>query len=185
MTNISFVDNILSVLSLASPEIVQEGIEWYLNANRFALSLDSDIARSAAIIAVLSPNTSWNANKTLALKAYANGNGIGTGWPDKVNKVDRLFAGENPFTVVGGPKVTAFFNRILNPECPTTAPVIDRHAQDIADGIKPTKRNAPKGKRYNEYADAYLMAARLSGYTSHGLQAITWTQWRKMHDIRV
>lgn len=185
MTNISFVDNILRVLDMASPAIVEDGISWYPRAHRFALSFGDDVTRAAAIIAVLSPNTSWTANMTFAKKAYAQGNGMGMGFPDKVQKVNRLFMGENPFDVVSGPKVTAFFNRILNPECDTTVPVIDRHAQDIADGFRNNERKAPKGKAYDEYANAYITAAKLSGFTSHALQAITWTQWREMHNINV
>lgn len=181
------VDNILAVYSGASGDVMRAGIAWYPAAHAFAQSLDSDVARAAAVIAVISPNTSWSANKTLALKAYANRAGEGVGFPDKVRKVNRLFAGENPHTVVGGPKVTAFFQRILDPYATDILPVIDRHAQDIADGLRGNEstRKPPTGKRYALYAAAYVEAARRVGIPSAALQAITWETWREAHGITV
>jgi len=185
MTN--FVDNIIAVYNGASGDVMRSGFAWYPQAHAFAATLDTDIARACAVIAVLSPNTSWSANKTLALKAYANRSGEGCGFPDKVKKINRLFAGENPHDVVGGPKVTAFFQRILDPFSNDILPVIDRHAQDIAEGIRnnEAKRKPPTGKRYMEYANAYIEAAIRIGIPSAALQAITWETWREAHGITI
>lgn len=185
--NPEYVDNILAVYAGASGDTMRSGLAWYPLAHAFAQSLDSDVDRAAAVIAVISPNTSWSANKTLALKAYANRSGVGVGFPDKVNKVNRLFAGETPSSVVGGPKVTAFYLRILNPHGEGSLPVIDRHAQDIADGIRNSEktRKPPKGKSYLAYAESYLEAARRVGINSGALQAITWETWREAHGITV
>lgn len=181
------VANILKVYRLASPEIVESGTSWYPRARAFAASLDSDVTRACAVVAILSPNASWKANKTLARKAYANQSGEGMGFPDKISKINRLFAGENPFDVVKGPKVTPFFSRILDPYDPSILPVIDRHAQDIADGKRDLsgKRKAPKGKVYLAYASAYTAAADKLAIPSQALQAITWEQWKLMHGINV
>lgn len=182
-----YVANILAVYNGASADCMRSGIAWYGEANRFAATLDSDVARSAAVLAVISPNTSWSANKTLALKAYANMSGEGMGFPDKVSKVNRLFAGETPADVVRGPKVTAFYHTILDPFHADVRPVIDRHAQDIADGIRSTEktRKPPTGKRYDAYADAYREVARIVGLPAHMVQAITWESWREAHGITV
>jgi hypothetical protein len=182
-----YVANILAVYNGASADVMRSGIAWYANAHAFAVSLDSDVARSAAVIAVISPNTSWSANKTMALKAYANRSGEGMGFPDKVSKVSRLFAGENPADVVRGPKVTAFYHTILDPFHADVRPVIDRHAQDIADGIRNSEktRKPPTGKRYDAYADAYREVARIVGLPAHMVQAITWESWREAHGITV
>lgn len=181
------VSNILAVYNGASGDVMRAGIAWYPAAHAFAASLDNDVARAAAVIAVISPNTSWSANKTLALKAYANRAGEGVGFPDKVRKVNRLFNGEDPHAVVGGPKVTAFFKRILDPYATDILPVIDRHAQDIADGFRNSeaKRKPPTGKRYLAYAAAYEEAARIAGIPSAALQAITWETWREAHGITI
>lgn len=182
-----YVTNILAVYNGASADVMRSGIAWYANAHAFAASLDTDVSRAAAIVAVISPNTSWSANKTLALKAYANRAGEGVGFPDKVRKVNRLFAGESPDTVVSGPKVTAFYRTILDPWNADVMPVIDRHAQDIADGIRNTEkgRKPPTGKRYGAYADAYREVARMVGLPPHMVQAITWESWREAHGITV
>lgn len=182
-----YVANILAVYNGASADTMRSGIAWYGNANAFARTLDTDVDRAAAVLAVISPNTSWSANKTLALKAYANKSGEGMGFPDKVSKVNRLFSGENPASVVRGPKVTAFYLTILDPFHADVTPVIDRHAQDIADGIRSTekKRKPPTGKRYAEYADAYREVARMVGLPAHMVQAITWESWREAHGITV
>ena len=182
-----YVNNILAVYNGASADVMRSGIAWYANAHAFAASLDTDVSRAAAVVAVISPNTSWSANKTLALKAYANRAGEGVGFPDKVRKVNRLFAGESPDTVVSGPKVTAFYHTILNPWSADVMPVIDRHAQDIADGIRNNEkgRKPPTGKRYGVYADAYREVARIVGLPAHMVQAITWESWREAHGITV
>jgi len=181
------VNNILAVYNGASADVMRSGIRWYADAHAFAASLDTDVRRAAAVVAVISPNTSWSANKTLALKAYATMSGEGMGFPDKVSKVTRLFAGEDPDAVVKGPKVTAFYQTILDPFHADVRPVIDRHAQDIADGIRNTEktRKPPTGKRYDAYADAYREVARIVGLPAHMVQAITWESWREAHGITV
>ena len=186
MTN-DYVANILAVYNGASADNMRSGISWYNDAHNFAISLDKRVEVSAAVIAVLSPNTSWSANKTLALRAFSQASGEGCGFPDKVNKVNRIFAGESPFDVVRGPKVTAFFQTILNPWDSDITPVIDRHAQDIADGIRNTEksRKVPTGKAYSAYADGYRAVSRTVGLPPHMVQAITWEAWREANGITV
>lgn len=179
------VANILAVFNGASDDVMASGIGWYPAAHAFCQSLDDNVTRACAVVAVTSPNTSWSANKTFARKAYTNRSGLGMGFPDKVDKVNRLFAGENPYDVVKGPKVTPFFLRILDPYSTDIVPVIDRHAQDIADGQRALKRNAPRGMRYNVYAAAYLEVARIVGLPAHAVQAVTWETWKEAHGILV
>lgn len=182
------VENVLSVYSQATVENVAEGMEWYNRANEFAITLDSDVKRACAVIAVLSPNASWKANKTLALKAYSNRSGEGMGLPDKISKINRLFAGENPDTVVSGPKVTRFYSSILSPDDANAIPTIDRHAFDIAVGMRTDDKSRGSLSRkgmYMAFADVYRAAATIIGIGSPQVQAITWVTWKEIHNIKV
>lgn len=182
------VENVLSIYNRASLANYRDGMEWYNDAHNFAASLDSDISRSAAVIAVLSPNASWTANKTLAIRAYANMSGEGLGFANKVSKVNRLFAGESPETVVSGPKVTSFYSTILDPTNPDAIPTIDRHAFDIAIGMRTDEKSrgllGRKGM-YMAFADVYRTAASIIGIGAPQVQAVTWMEWRSIHNITV
>lgn len=177
------VDNIIYQYLAATDDIIEDGMTWYARARDFALTLDENIERAAAIVAVISANTSWSANKTLARKAYMGDTAVG--FPDKVRKVQRLFAGESPDTVLGGTKVRTFYSTILNPHASHPA-VIDRHAYDIAIGKRLGSAKRPLGKaNYALFASTYANAANLAGTTTQQMQAITWVQWRKSNNINV
>lgn len=183
------VENVLSVYDRASLPNRIAGLNWYNYAHDFALELESDnVKRAAAVIAVLSPNASWSANRTLALKAYSNRSGEGMGFPDKISKINRLFAGENPDTVVSGPKVTSFYSTIADPANPNAIPTIDRHAFDIAVGMRLDDKSRGSLSRkgvYDSFADVYRAAATILGMGSPQIQAITWVTWKEIHGIKV
>ena len=175
------VEHILNHYLAASDDIVEDGMTWYNRAREFALSLDENVSRAAAVVAVISANTSWTANKTLAIKAYQGD--MAVGFPDKVRKVTRLFSGESPDTVLGGTKVRTFYATILDPTASHPA-VIDRHAFDIAINKRLGSAKRPLGKaNYALFADTYANAASLAGITTQQMQAITWVQWRKSNGI--
>ena len=86
--------------------------------------------------------------------------------------------------VLNGPKITAFYDNIMGGDSVT----IDGHARNIAYG----ERLALKDKRlsihkaeYDKLASAYRKAASLLGIKASVLQAITWTTWRRINDIKV
>jgi hypothetical protein len=166
--------------------MVADGMSWYDRAHDFAASLDTDVSRAAGVIAVLSPNTSWNANMTLAIGAYAGRRNLG--FPDKVRKVIRILdGGESPTDVIGGPKVTSFYHNILSPEVSHPA-VIDRHAFDIALNIRhDDKSRGSLGRKgvYDSFAAVYAEAATLADITTAQMQAITWVEWRARNGITI
>jgi hypothetical protein len=177
------VSNIVSSYLRATDSMVADGMTWYPRARDFCLTLDENLPKSAAIVAVISANTSWKANQTLARKAYAGD--LSVGFPDKVAKVTRIFAGESPDTVVSGQKVESFYACILNPDADMPA-VIDRHAYDIAVGLKHGDKRPTMGKRtYAAFQAAYADAALLAGISVPQLQAITWVEWKARHGIKV
>lgn len=177
------VSNIIGSYLRATDSMVTDGMTWYPRARDFCLTLDENLPKAAAVVAVISANTSWKANQTLARKAYMGD--LSVGWPDKVRKVTRIMAGESPETVVSGQKVESFYACILNPHADMPA-VIDRHAYDIAVGIKHGEVRPTMGKRtYVAFQAAYAEAATLAGITVPQLQAITWVEWKARHGIKV
>jgi hypothetical protein len=177
------VSNIIASYLRATPAMIIDGITWYPRARDFCLTLDENLPKAAAIVAVISANTSWKANMTLARKAYAGD--LSVGFPDKVRKVTRIMAGESPETVVSGQKVESFYACILNPDANMPA-VIDRHAYDIAVNVKHGDKRPTMGKAtYAEFQNAYAEAAELTSVTIPQLQAITWVEWKARHGIMV
>jgi hypothetical protein len=175
------VTNVIASYLRATPAMVEDGMTWYPRARDFCLTLDENLVKAAAVVAVISANTGWKANQTLARKAYMGD--MAVGFPDKVKKVTRIFAGESPETVVSGQKVESFFACILNPDANMPA-VIDRHAFDIAVDIRHGDKARPLGKRaYAEFQACYAEAAALAGISIPQLQAITWVEWRERHGM--
>jgi hypothetical protein len=161
-------------------------VAWYRIAREFcadvALDFGLTTAQVAGIVAVLSPQLSWERNKLTAvefLRRYYSGQSfVGLmAYKANVDKALRIVAGECPETVVGGPKVTSFFNNILgNPESVT----VDRHALHIAlygvDGASEKSGSiTPTQKLYGIVADAYKSVAGEVGLLPSELQSLTWS----------
>lgn len=201
--------NVLAVFRAASADDVAEGRAWYASARSVAReladSLDGDIDRAACTLAVLSPLTPWSRNVQLARQAYALARD-GAGFDDMVTGPDRLrtigsharkaaaiVLGADPWSVVGGPKVTPFARRIVDAGTGNVGPssvVIDRHAHDVALGA--VTDNATRGRNlsrrgsHERFALCYVRAAAVlsrtgeaPGITPSELQAVTWVAWRR------
>src|SRR6478736_4256550 len=171
--------NIRKVMDLATDADRAEGLAWYGEAYEYASTLTpGNPAMGAGILAALSPNTSWPQNKVRALTLVTTGEV--RHFPDAVGKAKRILAGEEPLSVLGGPKVRSFYTDIM--DLPNDVVTIDRHAIDIAMG-KPLKNaeRAPwqKGRNYASIARMYVDVAREYDVTPNQLQAITWVWWRK------
>lgn len=179
--------NITRVFRQCNEDDRAAGIGWYGEAHALAVELDpSDPERAAAVIAVLSPMTSWPRNVVLARDAYA-GRPLGC-LGRNADKARRIIAGEDPETIVSGDKVRAFWRTIANPADSTTV-VIDRHALDIAAGRilgddARTGHLSRKGEYLNA-AECYRRAARIisketgQAWSPAAVQAATWTYWRR------
>lgn len=195
MSLIPGVQNILNIYRTATDQDIIDGTEWYEKARRLAIHLDpNDPARAAAVIAVVSPITPWGRNVWLASEAYrmhAAGEDVATLLPTlkgNARKAQRILNGEDPATVVGGLKVTAFWLTIADPTN-SHAVVVDRHAYDIAVGQVTNDDIRSKGigtpKRYAALADCYFEAAETLSkelgqvVLPSTVQAVTWTAWRR------
>lgn len=105
------------------------------------------------------------------------------GYPANVQKALRMLGGESPESVITGPKVTIFYQTIVDPDR-VSKPVLDGHAINIWRGEKlPLKglRQPNQGEREAMERD-YARAAQQSNLTIHGVQAITWFIWKSIQN---
>lgn len=179
--------NITKVFRQTTADDRIAGLSWYATAREVAAALDpADPVRGAAVLAVLSPRTSWPQNVKLAQDAYA-GRKVGA-LGANVRKAAAILAGADPEDVVTGAKVRAFWRTIVDPSDPR-AVVVDRHAFDVAcdqvtDDATRGRYLGRKGK-YDELADLYRRAAKIISretgqtWTPAAVQAATWTYWRR------
>lgn len=186
MTDTPSVANVLAVYNGASANAIREGLSWYLDAHNVSRTLATEYGKTveqvAGIIAALSPMNGWENNKRKAAQLLAQGGiGEGCGLYRNVEKAERIYNGENPLDVLGGDKVRAFYQTILDPTGDID-PVIDRHAFDIAVGERTDeKRRGALSRKgvYHEFANVYREAAKIAGIGSAQMQAITWVAWRE------
>lgn len=210
--------NVLKTFWRATPEEFQAGRDWYANANALAVELarkafggdqgravpqwgrhwEEELSKAVAVIAVLSPQVHWDRNVEMARNAYAIAREDADGrsryrasWPGlKANfdKAIRILDGEKPEDVVSGPKVTAFYRAILDPNDPRGI-VIDRHAFDVAVGrvMDDKVRGVVLGRvgAYESFVRAYERATKelqhsWPGITPAEVQAVTWCVWRRL-----
>lgn len=187
-------ENVLDMYSRASFYAWSTGMGWYEVANDTAKSMDKRFHRSAGVIAALSPMNEWENNVAKARALYAidgqvvpiKGQPNGFGLGDNVRKAVRIMRGEDALDVLGGPKVRSFYLTIVDPMADTD-PVIDRHAFDIAIGMrtKPEVKSILSRKGvYDSFVRVYREAALDLNLTPRQVQAITWTAFKEIHGIK-
>lgn len=199
-TDTPSVANILAVYNMATADDMREGLAWYNTAHMWCVvSAGSHrphlIRRNAGIVAALSPMNAWGNNKRKAAQliskrgrvvvAKGKPNGIGLG--ANVAKAIAIYNGADPLDVLGGDKVRAFYQTILDPQSQDVDPVIDRHAFDIAVGERTDdKRRGILSRKgvYQDFANAYREAAKVAGIGSAQMQAVTWIAWRNIHGVK-
>jgi len=165
---------------------VNAGIAWYSDAyaisrglaERFCIS----VAQAAGVIAAFSPMNEWDKNVRDAERFLATGVRVHT--DSNMRKAARILAGEGIAEVLNAPKTTNFWESILSEG--ERGICIDRHAYDIATGVRHTDKGRSIGvTAYRACADAYRDAALM--LAEHGavvtpaeVQSVTWEAWRKV-----
>jgi hypothetical protein len=83
---------------------------------------------------------------------------------------------------LNGQKIRSFYSNIRG----LAEVTIDGHALNIArgkrEGLTSDKTNMGR-KQYKELQASYVRAALRVGVRPHVLQAITWTTWKRIHNI--
>jgi len=196
MTN--YVRNILKTYRIATVSDVADGVEWYDRAKRMAawIAKETGIPETTVIgaMAALSPNNRWERNCKDALtmcQAWINGDTTDDFKVSCYNTMkqkawsileDDLTTDEDILSRLNGQKIRSFYSNIRGLDEVT----IDGHALNIArgkrEGLTSDKTNMGK-KQYRELQAAYVTAAKRVKVKPHELQAITWTTWKRIHNI--
>ena len=171
---------------------------WYRQARQYCAGLakrhGTDTARVVAVMAALSPGTSWDRNKieTAALLEEWRGERAAgtfpyTTYPANVKKARRILRlterecyldAVKPHATSGN-KIGNFYRNILGPNDPEPV-TIDRHAIAICLGHPPTeKEQSISSYRYRCFAAAYQKVAAERGMVPNEVQAITWSAYRR------
>lgn len=160
---------------------VSAGIDWYPEAYAIACDLGERYGctseQAAGIIAALSPQQAWAQSVRSAERFLATGERVHT--ESNMSKCRRILAGEDIATVLNAPKTTNFWLGIIS--LGQDGVCIDRHAIDIALGVRHTEASRPTigAKLYRAAEQAYRDAADiLSGMgaliSPAELQSVTW-----------
>ena len=178
--------HIIDTYNNASESSIAEGKVWYSHANHIAWQVtkllgSKDIRVGAGSIASLSPQMDWGENVTEALRFVSVGYSTKQTRANNM-KAKRISEGDDPETVLGGLKVTAFYHAILEP-FGDTPPVVDRHAIDIHKGELVSKRDRNRAmsnpRVISRIQTSYKLASKKLGVHWHVVQAVTWVQQRK------
>lgn len=198
-----YVENILTVFNLATPEEVADGIKWYADAQaaakRIAIDLGVPLQTVVGVIAALSPNNRWERNLIDArnlIAAYLDGEAVESVAVSTYHKMrekawsivaDALTSHTAICERLRGQKIISFFCNIMGADTCT----IDGHALNIARGQREslTSDKTNIGKvLYRELQAAYVEAGKAVTVNGRPLkafemQAITWVTWRRLHNI--
>lgn len=171
----SYVENILTTWDRATAAQREAGATWYGEAREAALQLagqaGSTLDTAAAVIAHMSPRTTWSRNVAGAVALMLTGDAPGCIGAN-VARAQAAIDSPDPLSTINGPKTRAFAANILGD---TDAVTVDVWALRIACG-SPTvdeKILSRKGG-YATIADAYREAAALVGVSPATMQAATW-----------
>lgn len=190
--------NILSVLKKATREEIDYWSNWYQHANghvqEIATQYDVPLEVAAAVCAVLSPNLGWKMNLMAARRVMDNwkykGGADGYKWHDSipayktnVNKAYYILK-TGDVSAVNGPKVTVFFQSLLDPDKLERDLVLDGHAINVWRGLKTPLKNlkSPTKNEREAIIYDYRKVADIVGLTPQQVQAVTWFIWKSVKE---
>ena len=196
MTN--YVRNILKLYRQATQEDTINGVEWYARAERMAKAIAQDaglpLPTVIGVMSALSPNNRWERNckdAATMCQAWQTGESMDSFKVSCYNTMKAkawaildlgLTDDEDILSHLNGQKIRSFYSNIRGLDEVT----IDGHALNIArgkrEGLTSDKTNMGK-REYRELQAAYVRAAKRVDVKPHVLQAITWTTWKRIHNI--
>lgn len=168
----TIADRIGRVFAAATPADIESGARWYDAAGELASELGASSGhgreRAAAVIAHLSPRTSWTRNIAGAV-AMLSGELSPVGQIGaNVARARGALESSDPLATLRGPKTSRFARNILGDR---EAVTVDVWACRVA-GVDETKLSR-KGA-YDAVESAYRLAARRAGVDPATMQAVTW-----------
>lgn len=182
------INSILRFYSEATDNEIEDGKQWYFNANDWASELskntNSGLSSVVGILAALSPACSWEVNKRnttdfiLWKQGLISRPKLST-YGQFVNKATAIWEGGEPEKVLNGKKITAFYHNILNPHAEEKV-CIDRHAYKVATGSLKGGGVRITPKQYEIIQEAYRRTAETIGLIPNQIQAITWVTYKRI-----
>lgn len=171
---------ILAHYRAADPTVVALGDAWYDQAQQTAQEIwpeRPDLA--AGVIAALSPRCQWVTNVAWA-RAVVHAARTGQECPAVHTTTMRAQAwrianGEDPLSVLNGPKVRRFY---LNISGDRSAVTVDVWAIRAALGADAAGDGRITKRQYDTAEAAYQRAAKIAGISPAAMQAIVWVQVR-------
>lgn len=193
------VNSIMRFYELATPLEAQEGLNWYREANTYSKELSKrfglSLSQIAGIIAVFSPQSGWAENKRYAVSYLINPKHrvkslCQTLKAQKIYKLQKENDIYNALSIAGKAfKTKSFFLNILNYDIVTNV-TIDRHAIaaciQYPNNVWPLDESYGKltKQQYEFFEFCYVTTAGDLGIMPHQLQAIVWTVYRRIRDLR-
>ena len=179
------VRNLTHLYSLATPDEITSGVQWYPNAHaivyEWAKTFDKSVVNIACIIAALSPQCVWERNLIIADDIIRGDSpSISGALRVNVEKATRIRDDEAEDITryfPCGPKVASF---ALNLAGAYQHPTIDTHAMQAA--LNDVRANYTlKPQPYAAFARAYELAAWQLKYPPALFQAIIWHVWKRLN----
>ena len=192
------VRNILKVYRRATTDDIANGVEWYSRAKRYSHAIADrtgiHVNTVIGVMAALSPNNKWERNVQdceRMCRAWVRGDELDDFKVSCYNTMklkawsildDDLTSDDEILDRLNGQKIRSFYSNIRGLDEVT----IDGHALNIALGVRQgltTDKTNMSKKVYKQMQEVYVRAAKRVDIKPHGLQAITWTTWKRENKI--
>lgn len=182
--------NLRRAMASATDQDILDGLTWYAEAHAFAQDLaratDTDLVSVAAVIAALSPQTRWDANKVAAIELLKNDTRAPGMLVSNYQRALRVLnAGQHGALSAlqangteSAPKISAFARNILGD---TDRVTIDAWATRAALGTGHDDLLSRVGM-YDAIAEQYRFVAKELGIDAPDFQAIVWIAVRGRAD---
>jgi len=170
-------------LERASSFSIKSGMQWYTEANSFALDLalkhNKSINTVAGLIAVFSPMKEWGLNKRMVECYLEEGTcGHTKGQLTKAAIINNGYTNDiYIIKVLGGRKTSSFYHNIVHPSSSDKITIDFR----IWKHFKPDSWEHITPKRYDLMEQCFLDKALENHIVGCSLQAILWLQTKTEH----
>ncbi len=177
-------NNIMNLLKQATQEEIDFWGKWYHKAHDHVLALaaqyNQDPQIVAAVCAVLSPGNTWAMN-IRAAKDVLDGRDKTNAYPANIIKAQKILRNKD-VSFVSGPKVSIFYQSLLDPSSVDKQLVLDSHAINLWRGKKLSLKQTsqPTTEERAQMIADYKRAAADTDLTVQAVQAITWYLWKSL-----
>lgn len=173
-------NQITETLERVSPNLFQEGVQWYSKSNQFCLELSNEynvpLRYITGLTSLFSPLKSWEMNKRIVKEylecqecktfSYQRNKALQL-WTDVISDLSEQKQDNYIMKTLNGLKVVSFYHNITYP-LTSDKVTIDSHMLKLA----PYKHLTPK--RYSEYEECVRKVAKEKSLIPNQVQAIIW-----------